>query len=52
MPTDIEIARAARKRPIADIAARLGLGDDAILRYGPTLRRGARFEPGHGTVSA
>jgi formate--tetrahydrofolate ligase len=35
MPTDIEIARAARKRPIADIAARLGLGDDAILRYGP-----------------
>ncbi|WP_347139974.1 formate--tetrahydrofolate ligase [Paracoccus sp. SSK6] len=35
MTTDIQIARAARKLPIADIAARLGLGDDDILRYGP-----------------
>lgn len=35
MTTDIQIARAARKLPIADIAARLSLGDDDILRYGP-----------------
>ena len=35
MMTDIQIARAAHKLPIAEIAARLGLGDDDILRYGP-----------------
>lgn len=35
MQIDIEIARAAHKRPIAEIAAKLGLGDDDILRYGP-----------------
>lgn len=35
MTTDIQIARAARKLPIADIAARLGLGENDILRYGP-----------------
>lgn len=35
MTTDIQIARAARKQPISQIAARLGLGDDDILRYGP-----------------
>ena len=35
MTTDIQIARAARKLPITDIAARLGLAEDNILRYGP-----------------
>ncbi len=34
MPTDIEIARTARLRPIAEIAARLGIGADAIEPYG------------------
>ncbi|MDO5621277.1 MAG: formate--tetrahydrofolate ligase [Paracoccus sp. (in: a-proteobacteria)] len=34
MTSDIEIARAARKLPIADIAAQLGLGPDEILPYG------------------
>ncbi len=34
MNTDIEIARAAHKRPIAEIAARLGIGAQDILPYG------------------
>ncbi|ARJ70904.1 formate--tetrahydrofolate ligase [Paracoccus contaminans] len=34
MLTDIEIARAAAKRPIAEIAARLGIGAEGILPYG------------------
>ena len=34
MRTDIEIARAAQKKPIAEIAARLGLTPDQILPYG------------------
>ena len=34
MKSDIEIARAARKQPIADIAARLGLAAGDILPYG------------------
>ncbi|MDO5612116.1 MAG: formate--tetrahydrofolate ligase [Paracoccus sp. (in: a-proteobacteria)] len=34
MQTDIEIARAAVKRPIGQIAARLGLGPDQFLPYG------------------
>ena len=33
-PSDIEIARAARKRPIAEIAARLGIPEEAVLPYG------------------
>lgn len=47
MPTDIEIANAAKLRPIADVAGDLGLGDDDIELYGrykakisyPTLER-------------
>jgi formate--tetrahydrofolate ligase len=48
MLTDIEIAQAATLRPIAEIAARLGLGDEDIELYGrykakvpadPILRR-------------
>jgi formate--tetrahydrofolate ligase len=34
MPTDIEIARAAPKRPIADVAAKLGIGADHLIPYG------------------
>ena len=34
VPSDIEIAQAARPRPIADVAAELGLGVDEILPYG------------------
>ncbi len=34
VPSDIEIAQAARMRPIADVAAEIGLGPDEILPYG------------------
>jgi formate--tetrahydrofolate ligase len=34
VPTDIEIAQAAKLRPIADVAAELGLADDEIELYG------------------
>ncbi len=34
--SDIEIARAANMRPIADIGAKLGISHDALLPYGPT----------------
>ncbi|WP_134681325.1 formate--tetrahydrofolate ligase [Paracoccus ravus] len=34
MTSDIEIARAARKRPIAEIAAKLGMGPHDLLPYG------------------
>jgi formate--tetrahydrofolate ligase len=34
VPSDIDIAQAARMRPIADVAAELGLGPDEILPYG------------------
>ena len=30
MSTDLEIARSARLRPIAEVAVRLGIGPDAI----------------------
>jgi len=36
VPTDIEIAQAARLRPIQEVAAELGLGPDEILPYGHT----------------
>ena len=36
VPSDIEIAQGARLRPIADVAAELGLGADEILPYGNT----------------
>jgi formate--tetrahydrofolate ligase len=36
MPTDIEISRAAKMRPIGEIAARLGIPDEAIEPYGRT----------------
>jgi formate--tetrahydrofolate ligase len=34
VPTDIEIAQAAKLRPIAEVAAELGLGDDEVEFYG------------------
>jgi formate--tetrahydrofolate ligase len=34
VPSDIEIAQAARLRPIVDVAAEIGLGPDEILPYG------------------
>jgi formate--tetrahydrofolate ligase len=34
VPTDIAIAQAARPRPIADVAAELGLADDELELYG------------------
>ena len=36
VPSDIEIAQAARLRPIQDVAAELGLAPDEILPYGHT----------------
>src|SRR5688572_13956320 len=34
VPSDIDIAQAAKLRPIADVAAEVGLGPDEILPYG------------------
>jgi formate--tetrahydrofolate ligase len=34
VPSDIDIAQAARLRPIQDVAAEIGLGPDEILPYG------------------
>lgn len=34
VPTDIAIAQAAKPRPIADVAAELGLGPDDLIPYG------------------
>ena len=34
MKTDIEIARAAKKRPMPEIAAKLGIPEDALIPYG------------------
>jgi formate--tetrahydrofolate ligase len=34
MPTDIEIARAAKKRPIQQIAAEIGIPEDRLIPYG------------------
>src|SRR5689334_17326199 len=36
MLTDIEIAQRATLRPIGDIAARLGITDEALIPYGRT----------------
>ncbi len=35
-PTDLEIARSVRPRPIADVAAELGIRDEELELYGPT----------------
>ena len=36
VPTDIAIAQAAKPRPIAEVAAEIGLSGDEILPYGKT----------------
>jgi len=36
IPSDLEIARAVRPRPIVDIARQLGIADDELELYGPT----------------
>ncbi|NCE66370.1 formate--tetrahydrofolate ligase [Pseudoflavonifractor sp. 524-17] len=36
MKTDIEIAQEAKMRPIAEVAAQLGIGEDALEPYGRT----------------
>ena len=41
VPTDIEIAQAARLRPIADVAGELGLAEDEVEFYG---RRKAKIQ--------
>ncbi len=42
VPADIEIAQAAKMRPIAEVAAEVGLGPDEILPYG---RHKAKITP-------
>ena len=51
MRSDIEIARAATLRPIEAVAARLGIPDEALHRYGrrgfvPVARRRDYYAPG------
>ena len=36
MKSDIDIARAAKSKPISEIAAGIGIPADAVLNYGPT----------------
>ena len=43
MPTDNEIARSAKPRPIGEIAENLGLNSDQWRPYGPTI---AKVNPG------
>ena len=48
MPTDLQIARATTPRPIADIAAELGVPDGALVPYGhdkAKIRLGRRPRP-------
>ncbi|WP_135467595.1 formate--tetrahydrofolate ligase [Crenalkalicoccus roseus] len=49
MATDLEIARAARLRPIADIAARAGIPEAALIPYG---RHKAKVELGFAEEAA
>ena len=39
MPTDIEIAQNATLRPIRDVAAEIGLGDEDLRPYGHTMAK-------------
>ena len=36
MNSDIDIARAAKSKPIGEIAAGIGIPADAVFNYGPT----------------
>ena len=50
--TDIEIARAAKKRPIAEIGAKLGIPTEALCQYGPDKAKvGFDFMAGLGLTS-
>ena len=42
MLSDIEIARAAKLKPIAEIAARIGIPASALCPYGPSI---AKLDP-------
>ena len=44
MATDLEIARAASLQPIGEVAARLGIPDDALASLRPAHRQ-ARLRP-------
>ena len=46
MPTDIEIARTVTLRPIAEVAARVGVRGDAVLPYGHHIAKLDIAEPG------
>ncbi len=54
VPSDIEIAQAAKLRPIAEVAAEVGLGPDEILPYGrykaKITRRSRRPADAEGTA--
>jgi formate--tetrahydrofolate ligase len=57
MPTDLEIARASTPRPIADVAAELGLTPPEIVAYGhdvakisPSVLTGPRRRAGEGNL--
>jgi len=39
MPTDIEIAQSAKMRPIADVAADLGIGAEDLVLHGPHIAK-------------
>jgi len=39
MPSDIEIARAATLKPIAQVAEKLGIPDDALHNYGKHIAK-------------
>ena len=39
VPSDIEIARAAKMRPIAEVGAKLGIPADALTSYGPHIAK-------------
>ena len=39
MPSDIEIARAATLQPITEVAARIGIPDDALHHYGKHIAK-------------
>ena len=39
MPTDIEIAQSAKMRPIADVAADLGIGPEDLVPHGPHIAK-------------
>jgi len=39
VPSDIEVARAAKMRPVVEIGAKLGIPADALYSYGPNIAK-------------